>query len=227
MKRMIAHYSDRPLSSGVLKTTVALLLGAALASGFWIASTPIAKAQAKLTSVEMIQSQLPPGKTIGTATDKELLEAVCKAMKKWPKEAASIVRTAAGARKNLRGDILCMAIRCLRDNHALDCGWVVEIVREWIKAEPKSANQLTNLVVECSPECRDKLQAVGEGAFANPPSNINQPPGSTGGGGSGNPCIVCQNGQEIQVSCDDVSSYVASHPGAVAGPCGVTPSTNR
>lgn len=227
MKRMIARYSDRPLSSGILKTVVALLLGVAFASAFWIASTPIANGQAKLTPAEMIQSQLPAGKTIGTATDKEVLEAVCKAMKKWPKEAASIVRATAGARKNLRGDILCMAIRCLRDNHALDCGWVVEIVREWIKAQPDWANQLTNLVVDCSPECRDMLQAVGEGAFANPPSNINPPPGSTGGGAAGNPCIVCQNGREIQVSCEDVSTYVASHPGAITGPCGVTPSTNR
>jgi hypothetical protein len=187
----------------------------------------MAEAQAKLTPVEMIQSQLPQGKTAATATDKELLEAVCKAVKKWPKEAAAIIRTAGSARRNLRGDILCMAIRCLRDNQTLDCGWVVEIVREWIKAEPKWASQLTNLVVECSPECRDALQAVGEGAFANPPSNINPPPGSTGAGGAGNPCLVCQNGNEVQVSCDDVSSYISSHPGATAGPCGVTPSTNR
>ncbi len=227
MKRMIAHYSQRPLSIEIFRTTAALLLGVALASGFWIVSVPMARAQSKQTPVQMIQSHLPSGKTIGTATDKQLFDALCKTVKESPQEASSIVRTAAKARKNLRGDILCMTIRCLRDDKGFDCSWVVEVVRDWIKDTPDMASKLTDLVANCSPECGEMLQAVGEGGFVNPPSNVNQPPGSVGGGGSTNPCVVCQNGRDVQVSCEDLASYLSSHPGAMAGPCGMTPTTNR
>lgn len=230
MKKMLAVCTDRGFSAGILKSTLVLLVGVALGSGFWIAATPMAHGQAKLTPVEMIQSKLPHGKTIATATDTELLDAVCKAVKQWPKEAPFIVRTAAGARKSLRTDIVCMTIRCLRENHALDCTWVVDILREWISVEPNSANRLTEQISNCASECRDALQGLGgggEGTFANPPSNINPPPGSAGGGGSENLCVVCHNNQEIQISCSDLDSYLAAHPGDTAGPCQVTPSTNK
>jgi hypothetical protein len=231
MKKMIEFYADRRLSVGILKTGLALVVGVALGSAFWMASTPMAHGQIKLTPVEMIQAKLPQGKTIATATDTQLLNAVCKAVKQWPKEAPLIVRTAAGARKSIRTDILCMAIRCLRENHQLDCTWVLDIVREWINADPKLANQLTEVISNCSPECRDALQGLaggaGEGAFANPPANLNPPPGSTGGGGAENICIVCHNGQNIQISCSDLDRYLASHPGDTAGACQVTPATNQ
>ena len=231
MKKMLEVCADKRWSLGILKTALVLAVGVALGSAFWMASTPMAHGQAKLTPVEMIQSKLPQGKTIATASDTELLDAVCKSVKQWPAEASFIVRTAAGARKSIRADLLCMAIRCLREKHQMDCTWVVEIVRAWIKAEPKLANQLTELIANCSPECRDALQALGEGegggAFAAPPSNVNPPPGSSGGGASENVCIVCHNGENIQISCADVESYLASHPGDTAGACQATPSTNQ
>lgn len=216
------------ITSG-LKTGLILLVGVVLASAFLVGPLPLAQA-APMTPAEMIQSQLPAGKTIVTATDAELLEAVCKAVKKWPKEAPLIVRTAYGARKTLRADILCMAIRCLRDKHSFDCLWVVDILREWIKEDPDNANELTELILKCSPECRDVLQnlAMSEGAgnFTNPPANVNAPPGSVGGGAGGNVCLVCHNGQEIQIACSDVADYLRSHPGDTAGACQVTPATN-
>ena len=181
-----------------------------------------------MTPAEMIQSKLPPNTTIATATDAQLMQGVCEAVKQWPKDARLIVRTAAGARKSIRTDILCTAIRCLRERHALDCSWVVDIVREWIKAEPSLANQLTEAIMQCAPECREALQnlTLGEGVFTNPPNNINAPPGSVGGGGGGNVCIVCHNGTEIQIACSDLDNYLRSHPGDTAGPCVPTPTTN-
>jgi hypothetical protein len=230
MKQMLEFYADARWPKGVLKTTLVLAAGVALGSAFWMTSTPLAQGETNLTPVEMIQSKLPHGKTIATASDTELLDAVCKATKQYPKEAPLLVRTAAGARKNIRTDILCMAIRCLREKHQLDCAWVVDVVREWIAAEPRLANQLTELISNCSPECRDALQALaagGTGAFGVPPTNINPPPGSTGGGALGNVCIVCSNAQNIQISCGDVESFLSNNPGATSGPCEVTPSTNR
>ena len=229
MKKLLAVANGGGVPAPILKTTLTLLLSIALGSGFWIASLPMAKAAEQMTPAEMIQFKLAKGKTIATATDAELMEGVCKAVKQWPKEAALIVRTAAGAKKNLRSDILCMAVRCAREKHAVDCTWVTDILRDWIKEDPKDANHLTELGLQCAPDCRDTLQAsLGEGgsSFANPPSNINAPPGSVGGGAGGNACIVCHNGTEIQIACSDLDSYLSGHPGDTAGACQTTPNTN-
>src|ERR1700730_14983034 len=92
MKKLFAMSTDRRWSTGVLKTAFVFFIGVSLGTGFWFASMPMANGQTKLTPVEMIQSKLPQGKTIATATDTQLLNAVCKAVKQWPKEAALIVR---------------------------------------------------------------------------------------------------------------------------------------
>jgi hypothetical protein len=212
------------------KLSALLFIGATLGSGFWIASTPMAHGQSKLTPVEMIQAKLPSDKTIATASDTQLLDAVCKAVKQSPKDASLIIRTVAGARKNLQGDILCMTIRCLKEKREFDCAWVTDVVRDWIKADPDSTNQLIELVSDCSPDCRDPLQGLltGGGAFANLPSNINPPPGSVGGGAaSGNACIVCHNGENVQIACDNMANYLTAHPGDTSGACQVTSTTNR
>ena len=228
MKKLVTLWTEKRFSAGVLKTTLVLFVGIALGSGFWIASTPMAHGQAKLTPVEMIQAKLPQGKTIATASDPQVMEAVCQAVKQSPKEAPLIVRTVAGARKNLRGDILCTTIRCLKEKRELDCAWITDLMREWIKADPDSANQLIEFVSNCSPDCQEALQGLlTGGAFPNPPSNINPAPGSVGGGASGNTCTVCHNGGNVQVACDEMGNYLAGHPGDTAGSCQVTSTTNR
>lgn len=228
MKKLFTVTKNEAMPASAWKTGLAVLVGVALAGSFWFASMPIAQA-VQMTPAEMIQSKLPTNMTIATATDPQLLEAVCKAVKQWPKEAGLIVRTAAGARKSLRGDILCMAVRCQRERHALDCGWVVDVVRDWIKTDGSEANLLIETISQCAPDCRDSLQnlAIDEGNFGNPPANVNPPPGSVGGGAGGNVCIVCHNGQEIQVACSDLDNFLKGHPGDSAGPCQPTPVTNK
>jgi hypothetical protein len=228
MKKLFTVANAEGIAVSVSKTTITVLAGIALTSSLWVASLHIAQG-ARVTPAEMIQSKLPPNTTIGTATDPQLLEAVCQAVKQWPREAQNIVRTATGARKSLRADILCTAIRCLREINALDCTWVVDVVRDWIKADPSEANRLTELIIDCAPECRDPLQAllIGIGNFTNPPTNINAPPGSVGGGAGGNVCIVCHNNQEIQVACSDLENYLRNHPGDTAVACVVTSVTNQ
>jgi hypothetical protein len=218
-------FNREGMTASTLKTTLAALVTVMVASSLWIASLPAAS----MTPAEMIQSKLPPNTTVATATDAQLLQAVGEAVRQWPKDVALIVRTAAGARKSIRSDILCIAIRSARERNSLNCSWVLDILREWIKAEPGLANQLTEAIAQCAPECRDALQSLtlGEGAFTNPPNNINAPPGSVGGGGGGNVCIVCHNGTEIQIACSDLENYLKSHPGDTPGPCVPTPVNNE
>jgi len=58
MKKLVALCTERRFSTEVLKTALVLFVGIALGSGFWIASTPMAHGQGKLTPVEMIQAKL-------------------------------------------------------------------------------------------------------------------------------------------------------------------------
>jgi hypothetical protein len=212
---------------------LSLVTGAALAAGLWVVSAPLASAVEK-TPAELIQSQLPKDMTIASASDTQLLDAVCKSIRRSPKDVGLIVRTAAGARQSLRGDILCMSIRCANESHSADnkggpdCAWTLDLVRDWIKQDPNIANGLIESVSQCAPDCRDTLQnlALGEGNFANPPANINAPPGSAGGGAGGDVCQVCHNGANIQIACSDVQGYIAGHPGDLAGACQATPVVN-
>ncbi|MEP6602338.1 MAG: hypothetical protein ABJB69_00140 [Spartobacteria bacterium] len=230
MKKLFNITKREVANTSVFKAGLGLLAAVALASIFWFASTPLAQA-ATTTPAEMIQSKLPANMTIATSTDPQLLDAVCKAVKQHPREAGLIVRTAGGARKSIRSDILCMGLRCSREGKGVDCTWVLDVVREWIKTDPEIANQLTESVSQCAPDCRDALQSLGrdlgEGNFANPPANINPPPGSTGSGAGQNRCLVCHNGHEISIPCEEVAKYLKNHPGDNAGPCQPTPTTNQ
>lgn len=231
------------------KTIFTLSAGVALAGGFWVASTPVAKGVQK-TPAEIIQAHLPSNTTIGSATDQQLLDAVCQSVKQSPKDAALIVRTAAGARQTIRTNVLCTALKCGRSGSGETCGWAVDVAREWIKQDPNLASQMTESVSACAPDCRDTFQAAlvegrdipaegpdsaSTGNFgANVPSNINPPPGAAGGGGSTSSnggadegkCTVCHNGHEISIPCAKTQRFVQQHSGDTLGPCAATPITN-
>lgn len=208
-----------------------------LAVVFWTAVPNILAANQGRTPAELLQAKLPGGATIASASDSQLLDAVCGAVKDSPSQAGLIARTAGGPRRDLRGKIICQAARCggsgglsdpKGDAKGADCSWLVDIVHEWSKSDPDMANRLVESVGQCSPECRDLLLSPGEGPgnFGNPPVNINAPPGSSGGGSGGNVCQVCHNGSNVQVACTDLDSYLASHPGDTSGACPATPSQN-
>lgn len=242
MKQALTANNTR--GRALIQTAMSLVVGVALAGAFWVASTPVANGVQK-TPAETIQTHLPKDMTIASASDRQLLDAVCKAVRQSPKEAALIVRTAGGARQNIRADVLCMAIKCSRahseDVHGAQCTWVIEVVREWIKQDPSLASQVTESISQCSPECRDTLQAAivegkdipaegpGGGEFSGPVlNNLNPPPGSVGSGGGpgGNACIVCHNNQNVTIACTDVQTYLQSHSGDTAGACQATPVAN-
>ena len=207
--------------------------------------SPVSNAvAAQRRPAELIQSELPAKKTLADASDVQLLEAVYRSVKASFKhrstrdaarrQAALIVKTAGEARPALRSDLLCVAVRSLKENGALSCKWVAGIVREWIDSDPQHANQLMQVMGDCSSDCREAIQMAHLEIQANevsPPENINPPPGSSmagiGGASAEATCVVCQNGNNIEIGCSEVDNYLENHPGTMRGPCQASPMTNR
>src|SRR4051794_22503654 len=211
-----------PASAGL---NAMILCSVALAPGslFWATSLPIARA-ATPTPAEMIQSQLPHSTTIGNASNKDVVSAVGKAVAKHQNDAPDIVRTAAGARKDLSADILRAAIHSIHDDKSKDCDLARSILQEAIAADGQHAAALTELWTSLTPLCVESPEE-GPGSSV---GNINGPPGSIGGGNpGGDTCTVCHNNQTIQVPCTGLKGYLHGHPGDTAGGCEATPATNR
>jgi hypothetical protein len=229
MKKMLTVTNDAYLAA---RTSVVLVI--ALGLGFWTAMTPVANAQ-PTSATEMIESKLPQGKALASATKPELLSAVCASVKQWPDAAPRIVKTAIEAHKQWARDIVSTAIRCLPGT--INCDTIGAIVSAAVVADPEDAASISEMVIREHPDCRG---AIGrdfkggeykggplpptEGNFFNPPPDVNPPPGSIGGGGGGfNPeqVLVCRNGVEIFVFPSDL------RPGDIIGHCVVTQETNR
>jgi hypothetical protein len=234
MNKLRALANGENLNTSFLKTAAIFSLSVALGAGFWMASAPMARAAAtSMTPAEMIQSNLPRSMSLASASKADVLSAVSQAVGKYQKDTPQIVRTAAGARKDLTRDIFSTAVRCLRGDGkdgAIDCGLVRSALNEAIAINGEEAASLTELVANLAPNCLDSpSEGPGQGAFTNPPSNINPAPGSTGGGAaaSQDTCTVCHNNSEIQVACSELASYLRGHPGDTAGACQASVNVNR
>lgn len=225
MKTFRAVTTSRGPTASVLKSVLSVIAIAGLATSFWIASAPLAHA-AKMTPGEMIQASLPAKLTLASAPKADVLSAVCNAITKYKDDAPQIVRTAAGARKELSGDIVTQAVHCSRDDKGIDCEISRRILHAVTEADPDNAARLTEIVVALAPDCGLDTPGEGPGNFGNVVNNINPPPGSSGGGGTQNSCQVCHNGQQMTVACDSLQTYLREHPGDTAGNCQTTPDQN-
>jgi hypothetical protein len=216
------------LVASLWKTPVLLAISASLAAIFWIASVPVARA-ATITPAEMIQANLPHSQSLASAPKAAVLSAICKAVSKNQKEAPEIVRTAAGARKELTADILQAVVNCLQENRVkLDCTLARSTLQQAIAANGDQADSLTELFIQLSPTCVESPEEGPNINFSNV-SNINPAPGSVaaGSGTSHETCSVCHNNHSIQVACSNLENYLSHHPGDTAGRCEATPDTNR
>lgn len=212
--------------TGVLRSTLVLLIGLALGLAFWVATAPVAKAK-EITPTEMIQSKLPSTKTLVTAAKPEVLSAVCGAVRKWRNDAAQIVRTAAGARKEFAGPIVAEAIRCLREHP--DCNITGQVVAAGLAADPEASATIMEQALELAPDCRAQIEQAagggeGEGATATQSSNENPPPGTLGAGAGHQACVVCHNiqhnPQTLTIDCNALPAHLAH--GDTEGPCQAT-----
>ncbi len=234
MKRLLTVFCGEHF--GFFKPALVLFVGLALGFAFWAATTPVAKAK-EISPAEMIQSKLPPNKTLATATKPEVLSAVCGAARKWQNDAPQIVRTAADARKEFAADIVVETIRSLRALKALDRDLVGQIVAAGLSANPDAASNIIDLAVQAAPDFREAIEtagtpAEGPGGLADGPTNQNPPPGSIGGGAGGfdpeeRKVTICDNGQNVQVPASKEEAYLHSHAGSRPGACQATPGVNR
>jgi hypothetical protein len=102
-----------------------------------------------------------------------------------------------------------------------------QIVKTATMARKEYGDDILSTANRClGPEGRPEKRGEGEGDYMGPPPNINPPPGLVGTGLGQNVCLVCHNGREIQIPCDQVQRYLKQHQGDFAGPCEITPVTN-
>jgi hypothetical protein len=229
MKKLLMVPNGEHFAARFLKTTLVLLTGLALATAFWVASTPVANAQGG-NPAQFIESQLPSGKTMQNASKADFLSAVCAAVKKHKNAAAQIVRVAVAARPEWKNDILRTAFNCLGTG---DCALLGRVLRGAIAGSPGDANDLTQVAIEAAPGCASSFgggqPGEDEGNFGNAPGgNQNPPPGTiAGGGGQGNVVAICHNGHTIFVSPNGAEAHLSQHAGDSLGPCQVTAVTNQ
>lgn len=227
-----------------MKTLATLFFVASLLfAGFWVGTLPLASAR-EMTPAEILQSKLPPPKTLANATKQELLNAVCAAVRSQPAAGAQIVRAAVEARKAAAAEIVAEAIGCAKGPQ--NCALTGELVNAAIAASPDQAAAIVERATAAAPDCRGAIEqalhnsggARGENiggeaeGFGSAPVNQNPPPGTFSAGGGGfNPqadkCTVCHNGHEISIPCAQVEKYLSNHPGDTLGACQVTSTTNR
>jgi hypothetical protein len=229
MKKLLMVSNGEHLAARIVKATLVLLITLALGTMFWVASTPISKAQ-NMSPERMIESQLPQGKTVQTAGKAEFLAAVCAAVKKFRSAAPAIVRSAVDSHPEWKKDILRTAFRCIGSG---DCRLLNRVLHAAITGHENDARELTELAIELAPDCASAFGGAGggsddEGNFGNPPGNLNPPPGSIGGGGGqGNVIAVCFNGVTQFFSPEGAQDFINTHPGATLGACQVTQSQNN
>ena len=242
------YFTGETLMSAALRNLIVLAIAFVLALGLWLAAAPVAKAAHDMTATEMLQSKLPREKTLTSASKTEMLDAVCGAVANWRAHSPQIVRTAVTARHEFAGDIVTIAVRCLRDDKdgPLACERVAEIYRFAVDGDPGGQATILESFLMTAPDCRASFgftegkQVVSAappaegpadiGEFTNAPTNINAPFGPIGGGGFNpqiNQCVVCHNTNAIQMPCNHVNKFLKNHPGDFAGACQPTPVTNR
>jgi hypothetical protein len=239
MKKMLTVTNGAYMAA---RMSVVVVITLALGLAFWTALAPVAKGQ-PMSATEMIESKLPHGKTLVTATKPELLSAICGAVKKWPDSAPQIAKAAIDAKRQSARDIVQTATRCMPgDFKAGACDGIAAIVDAAVVADPDDASGITEMVIRLYPDCRVAIargtegrgiteRGVSEGVFTNPPPDVNPPPGSIGGGAAEVArCPVCHNPNNphtIFIPCSQVAQFLANHPGDYAGECQVTPPRNR
>jgi hypothetical protein len=228
MKQMLTPPTGTHFSARLLRSTVVLLTGVALGFALWTATASTSVAQGA-SPARLIESNLPQGKTLASATKSQLLSAVCAAIRKNRGQAPQIVHVATAARPAWSGDILRTAFDCAGKD---DCGLLGRIFREAVAASPDDASALADLAASLAPGCASAFSSGRHpddlGNYGPAPTNVNPPPGSIGGGGwQGNVVAICHNGRTLFVSPRGAEQHLNNHPGDTLGPCVVTPNQNQ
>lgn len=207
---------------------------ALLAAGFWTALLPAVLGR-EMTAAEMIAQQLPGRKTLQNATKSEFLGAVCAAVRKRRGGAAAITQVATTMRRESAPDIVGMVLRC---SGKINCEFVGLIVAAATGAEGEPA-KIADAAMAKASNCAETIrEATQRGAKANehvePKAAPEQGPllGTSNGADDGfdphEPLnLVCDDGAQRVIRASLLDEFIASHPGAIAGPCPSPPPKSR
>ena len=237
MKKLLTVSHGGRFSVTSTRTGIFLLVSFTLVASLWIATLPVALALL-MTPTEMIEQGLPPGKNVRNATKAEFLFALCAAVKRHRPDSPAIAKVAVVAHHEYAGDIIETIIRCASAEEP-DCEFVGAVVAAAVAAAPDSSSGIADGALAAAPNCADAIQQAlapvpgeGPGFESAGPTSALPPPGSVGGGGGGfnpqgQPILVCDNGTEVQVLPNQLSTFLSSHAGSAVGACQPTPVTNK
>jgi hypothetical protein len=233
------------ISSAFARMALSFFVMTALATVLWVVTLPAARART-LTPAEMIQENLPPGKTMHTATKPEFLSAVCAAVRRYRPAAPGITMVAVSTHREYAGDIVGTVLRCTPSG---DCEFVENIVRAGVLDAASQAAAIQDAALSAAPDCADAIQDAlardgkeilgGGKEILQPPAEgpagpiaLLPPPGSVPGGAGGfnpqeNVVQVCDNGTQRSIRADQLAAFLSSHPGSFVGSCQPTPTQNR
>ncbi len=215
-----------------------------LATFFWF--EPLSGALAREPSAtELIAEGLPPRKTLKNASKQDLLNAICRAVRKRKTSAAAITSSALAARKSLAGDVVGVVLRC---SGKIDCEFVGTVISAAMEADG-NAITISDAAVARAPNCAEAIQHATrprtvseadrngrteasshgehpERATPTPARAADMDPliGTSAGADEGfDPLepltLVCDDGMQRALRVSLVDEYLRAHPGAAKGEC--------
>src|ERR1041385_6059147 len=128
----------------------------ALFVAFWFAAAPASLGR-ELSGAELIENALPTKMTLEKAGKRELLYAVCDAVRRNRKSGAAITKAAASGRGEYAPDIVGTVLHCARK---ADCEYVGAIVKAAVSAEPRAATAISDAAMARAPNCEETIQAA-------------------------------------------------------------------
>lgn len=208
----------------------------ALGLGFWLSFFPHAHGR-DLAPAEMIQAELPSGKTMRTANRGDLLFGVCRAVRKHEATASAITSTAVAGRNEFAGAIVGSVLRCSGKN---DCEFAGAIVAAAVAAAANSTRPVGEAALAQVPACAETIRQATQPLVTRPQSNTpvkaSSPAEQQASLVAASPSatelydpleplrLVCDGGTQRILRQSQVDDFLQTHPGAFLGRCQPKPS---
>ena len=140
----------------------------------------------------------------------------------------AITQAAVTARREMAGEIVGMVLRCAGKPNCEAIGAIVAAAN----AAKGDVTKITDAAIAKAPDCAETIRQATQ--RAEPKSTPEPEPviGTSSGREDGfdphEPLqLVCNDGTQRAVRASLVDQFLKANPGAVLGPCQVSPSTNR
>ncbi len=175
---------------------------------------------------------MPDKKTLKSATQTELLSAVCAAARKRRADVAAITQAAVVARRELAGEIVGMVLRCAGKTNCETTGAIVAAAH----AAEGDVTRITDAAMARAPNCAETIDEVIQRGTKKPEAKSAAELAPSPGTGDGREFgfdpheplrLVCSGGTQRAVRASQLEEFLKTNPGSFPGPCKTTPQTNR